>query len=121
MYHSRSRIFNLFNFKDIVNTNLSSHIVYKFICSFCNAAYYGQTQIHFFVRACKHLRITPLTGRFVKTAKKSAIFDHILLDVLILLKDSNSFKLELKEYLLISSDKPILNKNIYSFPLELFD
>ena len=35
----------------------------------------------------------------------------------ILLKESNPFKLRLKESLLISRDKPILNKNIYSFPL----
>ena len=39
----------------------------------------------------------------------------------ILLKESNAFKLQLKESLLISHDEPILNKNIYSFPLELFD
>ena len=39
----------------------------------------------------------------------------------ILLKERNTFKLQLKESLLISRDKPILNKNIYSFPLELFD
>ena len=39
----------------------------------------------------------------------------------ILLKESNPFKLQLKKSLLISRDKPILNKNIYSFPLELFD
>ena len=44
-------------------------------------------------------------------------FDNFL----ILLEQSNPFKLQLKESLLISRDKPILNKNIYSFPLELFD
>ena len=73
--------------------------------------------------------LTPLTGKFVKLPKKSAIFDRILLDghkanfdnFLILLKESNPFKLQLKESLLISRDKPILNKNIYSFPFELFD
>ena len=37
----------------------------------------------------------------------------------ILLKESNTFKLQLKEFLLISRDKPVLN--IYSFPLKLFD
>ena len=121
--------FQFFNFKDVVNTKLSSHIVYKFMCSCSNATYYGQTQRHFFVRASEHLGITPLTGKFVKTPKKSAIFDHMLLDghkasfdnFSILLKESNPFKLQLKESLLISRDKPILNKNIYSFPLELFD
>ena len=122
-YQSRSRISNLFNFKDVVNTKLSSHIVYKFMCSCSNATYYGQTQRHFFVRASEHLGITPLTSKVVKTPKKSAIFD-MLLDshkasfdnFSILLKESNPFKLQLKESFLISRDKPILNKNIYSFP-----
>ena len=80
VYQSRSRISNLLNFKDVVNTKLSLHIVYKFMCSCCNTTYYGQTQIHFFVRASEHLGITHLTGKFVKTPKKSAIFDHMLLD-----------------------------------------
>ena len=39
----------------------------------------------------------------------------------IILKESNLFKLQSKESLLISRDKPILNKSIYSFPLELFE
>ena len=82
-----------------------------------------------FVRASEHLGITPLTGKFVKTPKKFAIFDQMLLDghntssdnFSILLKESNPFKLgKLKESLSISRDKPTLNKNIYSFPLELF-
>ena len=79
-YQSRSRISNLFNFKDVVNTKLSSHIVYKFMCSCCNATYHCQTERHFFVRASEHLGITPLTGKFVKMPKKSTIFDHMLLD-----------------------------------------
>ena len=82
--------------------------------SCCNATYYGQTQRHFFVRASEHLGVTPLTGKFVKTPKKSAIFDHMLLDgykacfdkFTIILKESNAFKLQLKEHLLISRDKP---------------
>ena len=94
---SRSRISNLFNFKDVVNTKLSTHIVYKFMCSCCNTIYYGHAQRHFFVRASEYLGITPLTSKFVKTRKKSAIFDHTLLDgrkasfdnFSILLKESN--------------------------------
>ena len=128
-YQSRSRISNLFNFKDVVSTKLNSNIVCKFMCSCCNATYYGQTQRHFFVRASEHLGIMPLTGKFVETPKKSAIFYHMLLDsqkarfdnFSILLKESNPFKLQLKESFLISRDKPILNKNIYTFPFKLFD
>ena len=81
------------------------------------------------MRASEHLGITPLTGKVVKTPKKSAIFEQMLLDghkasfdnFSILLKESNACKLQLKESLLMSRDKLILNKNIYSFPLELFD
>ena len=40
---------------------------------------------------------------------------------LIPLKETNAFKLPLKESFLLSSDTPILNKNTDSFPLELFD
>ena len=46
------------------------------MCSCCNVTYYGQTQGHFFVRDSEHPGITPLTGKFFKTPKKSAIFDH---------------------------------------------
>ena len=88
------------------------------MCNCCNATYYGQTPRHYFVRASEHLGITPLTGKFVKTPKKSAIFDHMLLDGH---QESNVFKLQLKESLLISRDKPILKTTIYSFLLELFD
>ena len=73
--------------------------------------------------------MTPLTGKGGKNPKKSAIFDNILLnghdasfeDIAILLKESNKFKLHLKESLLIKRDKPELTRNIYSYPLELFD
>ena len=71
---SRSRISNLFNFKDVVNTKLSTHIVYKFMCSCCNTIYYGHAQRHFFVRASEYLGITPLTSKFVKTRKRICYF-----------------------------------------------
>ena len=80
-------------------------------------------------KTSEHLGITPLTGKFVKTRKKSVIFYHMLSDghkasfdnFSILSKESNPFKLQLEESLLKSRDKPVLNKNIYSFPLERLD
>ena len=73
--------------------------------------------------------MTSLTGKFVKTSKKLAIFDHMLSDghkasfgnFSILLMEILTFKLQFKESLLISLNKLILNKNIYSFFFELFD
>ena len=73
--------------------------------------------------------MTPLTGKRVKNLKKSATFGHILLkdhgasfeDVTIFFEENNKFKLHLKEFFLIKCDKPELNKNTYSYLLELFD
>ena len=83
-----------------------------------------------YYEASEHLSIIPLNGKRVKNLKKSAIIDQIPLkgmdasfeDFTILLKKSNKLKLHLiKEALLIKYDKPELNRNIYSYPLELFD
>ena len=62
------------------------------------------------MRASEHLGIPILFSKFVKTPKKSAIFDHILGDktnfgnFLILIKENISFKLQLEGSLLLSSD-----------------
>ena len=73
--------------------------------------------------------ISNLTGKRLKIVKQSAISGHLLqcnytinfdhFDILA--AESNKFKLLLKESLLIKRDKPILNRTIKSFPLELFD
>ena len=84
-----------------------------------------ESERHFFVRASEHLGMTPLTGKRVKSSKKSAIFDQTLLndhdasfeDFMILLKENNRLKSQLKESLLIKRDKSQFNRNIYSYPL----
>ena len=127
-FQSKTRLSSLFKFKESIPKYLRSHLIYKFSCSCCNATYYGETERHLFVRASEHLGITPLTQKRVKNPKKSAIMDHILLeghnatydDFSILISENNQFKLHLKESLLIKRDKPELNRNIYTHPLELF-
>ena len=103
--------------------------MYKFTCSYCNATYYRESGRYFFVKASEHHGVTPVTGKRVKIRKKSAIFDHILLkgydanfeDFTILLKKNKKFTLHLKESLSIKHDNPELNRNIYSYLLELSD
>ena len=51
--------------------------LFKFKCNICSDIYYGKTKRHFKVRACEHLRITPLIGKKVKSPKESAVFHHI--------------------------------------------
>jgi len=127
-FQSKNRLSNIFRFKDTFSKDLQSHIVYKFQCGICNDTYYGKTERHFKVRASEHLGITPLTNKRVKKPKESAVNEHLLYfghdanfeSFEILAKESNAFKLAIKESLLISRDKPPLNKNIYSIPLQLF-
>ena len=95
----------------------------------CNATYYGKTYQHFFTRAAEHMGISNLTGKCVKNVKKSAVSDHLLQchctaefdNFDILASDTNSFRLLIKENLLIKRDKPVLNHIVNSFPLKLFD
>ena len=73
--------------------------------------------------------ISHLTNKRLKNVEQSAISDHVLTwecnikfhDFTILSKDSNNINLLIKESLLIARDKPILNKTVKSFPLELFE
>ena len=74
------------------------------MCSCCNATYYQESERYFSVRASEHLVMTPLTEKRIKNPKKSAIINLILLKghdanfeyFLILLKESNKFRLDLK-------------------------
>ena len=87
-----------------------------------------ESERHFFVTASEHLGMIPFTGKRVKNSKKSAIFYQTVLndhdasfeDFMILLKENNRLKSHLKESLLIKRDKSQLNRNIYSYTLELF-
>ena len=118
----------MFRFKDSIPKELRSHIVYKFLCSNCNITYYGETERHLNVRSGEHLSLSALTGKRVNNDKKSAVKDHCLFnnhdntfeDFSILAYESNPFKLLIKESLLVSRDKPLLNKQVKSIPLELF-
>ena len=73
--------------------------------------------------------ISNFTSKCVKNVKESAFSDHLLqcdcavdfdhFDVLA--SDTNSFRLPIKESLLMKRDKPVLNRTVKSFPLKLFD
>ena len=77
----------------------------------------------------QNMCISNLTSKRVQNVKETAVSDHLLqcncaidfdhFDVLA--SDTNSFRLLIKESLLIKNDKPVLNRTVKSFPLELFD
>ena len=91
--------------------------------------YYGETDRHLKVRSAEHIGISSLTFKKTKPSKESAIRDHLsncnkipsFEEFTILTNGNNKFDLEIKESLLIKRDRPILNKNISSAKLFLFD
>ena len=120
---------NYQQFKDLLEKKIRSGIIYCYTCSNCKVTYYGKTFHHFYTRAAEHMGISNLTEKCLKNVKQSAISDHLLQcncainfdDFSILAMNCNKFKVLLREILLIKPDKPILNRTIKSFPLELFD
>ena len=129
VFKNRRNLSNVFSFKDRLPYDLVSCDVYKFQWGICNASYYGETDGHLKVRSGEHIGISPLTFKKVKPLVESSIRDHLLFcnhdpsfdDFTVLAQGTNKFLLEIKQSLLIKRDKPILNKNISSAPLFLFD
>ena len=72
--------------------------------------------------------MSPLTGNKVNNNKKSSVTDHYLLsghmcsfdDFTVLNYEPHKFKHFIKESLLVTKDKPLLNKQVKSLKLELF-
>ena len=79
-FQAKTRLSSLFKFKESIPKSLRSHLIYKFLCSYCNATYYCENERHLFLRASEHLGITPLTQTRVKNPKKCSIMDDILLE-----------------------------------------
>ena len=126
---STNHLSSLFRFKDVIPKELRSHLVYKFSCSSCNATYYGKTERHLNVRSGEHIGLSPLTGNKL-VCKPSAISDHLLLhednnssfnNFSILCCENNTYKLSLRESILIKGDSPELNRSVSSMPLLLFN
>ena len=132
VFKSQRKLSNVFRFKDRLPFDLVSGVVCKYTCGRCNSTYYEETDRHVKVRSGEHIGISPLTFNKTKPSKESAIRDHLLNcnnipsfeEFAILANGNTKFVLEIKESLLIKLGKlslPILNKNISSAKLFLFD
>ena len=118
-----------FKFKDSIPLNLRPHFIYKFQCSNCNITYYGEIERYLIVRAGEHISTSTLTGKRVNNNKKFAIKDHCLLsgqvcsfdDFTVLNSESHKFKRLIKESLLVTKNKRLLNKQVKSQVYSLDD
>ena len=79
-------------------------------------------------RISEHMRVSSKTGNKLSVSQMSAVLTHHHLskhtisdsDFTILTSGNSKFDLEMRESLLISKLKPILNNNISCMPLYLF-
>ena len=69
IFQSKNRLSNLLRFKYSIPKELRSHLIYKFLCSNCNIAYYGETERHLNVRSGENLSLSVLTGKCVNNNK----------------------------------------------------
>ena len=128
IFRSTCRLNKLLWFRDSVEKKICSGIIYCYTCSNSKVTNYGKIFCHFYARTTKHMGMSNLTGKHLKNVKQSAMSDHLLQcnctinfdDFSILAIDSSKFKLLLRESLSLKCDKPIINRMLKSFPLELF-
>lgn len=112
-------ISNYFKFKDSEDFSLKSNVVYSITCKNCSKSYIGKTERHLKDRIQEHT-----SGKH-----QSAFFNHCNVygcdpmnhDVKTLSHSAYSKKLLIKESLLINKFNPVLNKDMYSTPLYLFN
>ena len=106
-----------------------SCVVYKLQCGRWNASYYSETDRHLKLNSAEHIGIFPITFKIFEPSADSSIPDRLLFcnhdpsfdELTILAQETNKLLYEIKESLLINREKAILNKNITSAPLPLFD
>ena len=132
IFRTQRRLRNCFTFKDTIPESLRSYIVYRYKCNSCNEIYIGKTDRHYYVRNCEHFGITPIKGKVSKRKlQPSKIRDHLLethhdscmetdFSILDSVRSTNDFHLRIKESLYIHRDKPVINGQESSTPLELF-
>ena len=128
VFRPTCRLSDFFPFKDRIPFAMRSHVVYKYKCQCCGALYVGQTRRHIHTRISEHMGVSSKTGNKLSVWQMSAVLtDHHLSghnisdsDFTILTSGNSKFDLEMRESLLISKLKPILNNNnISSMPLNL--
>ena len=119
----------MFRFKDGAPYGLMSDVVYECTCGSCNSFYYGETDRHLNVWSGEHIGISLLTFKKTQSSEKSSIRKHPLQcdnnpsldEFTILARGHRKYLFEIKESFLIKRNQPVLNKNISTATLGLFD
>ena len=128
IFKTSKRLSNILKFKDVIPSEIESHIIYHFKCPCGNAGYVGETRMHHIVRSSQHLGISEFTGRPTTAGVDTAITKHIknnacnssLNNFEILGREDGYHRRHIKESLFIKYFDYDLNKQQTSTQLFLF-
>ena len=128
IFKTKRRLSHILKFKDLISTDLNSHVIYHFNCSSCNAGYIGETRVHYKIRQCQHLGISAFTGNPVRGGVPTAVNKHMsknkcvcsLSDFEIIGREDDYHRRLIKESLFINLYNYELNKQQKSTELFLF-
>ncbi len=112
MFKSHSTIQNFFSYKDKIDRDLKSNIIYSVKCLDCNKAYIGKTGRHFCTRKKEHMTDDDSTVFKHQNAITNGLGVDRVMDwdnMEILDSARDDYRLRLKEMLYIKRLKPELN------------
>ena len=127
LFVNNATIQSILNHKEPLPRELTSGLVYTYLCDACGATYIGCTKRCLKTRAGEHFGISARTGNLLARPTRSAIRDHIITcgsrrsveDFKVLKTYSNNILLRIYESIEISVKKPSLNQDETSYPLLL--
>ena len=128
IFKTQRKLSHFLKFKDVIPSNLSSHIIYHFKCPSCSAGNIGETRAYHKVRNCQHLGISEWTELPTRGGLPTTVTKHIsegkcecsLTDFKIIGRESDYHLRLIKESLFIKFYDYELNKQQASTTLFLF-
>ena len=129
VFKSGNPLASMFKFKDQLDNDLCSKLVYQFSCSTCHVDYIGCTIRHLRTRVSEHMGISALTGqpRGIHPSNATAVRQHTTgtghpispEDFKIIYNPAQGVPLKIAETILIQRNKPGLNDTVGSYPLRV--
>ena len=132
IFKTNTKLSSCFTFKDKLPKSLLSGVIYRFTCSGCNLRYIGCTKRYWEKRLEEHSHISARTGKPMNGSQVFAPLQHVKSDACCPAKsvkredftiigyESDSYLLQVKESIFISTERPQLNNRVTSVPLHLF-
>ena len=125
------RLSSFFSFKDKLPKSLVSGVIYKYTCATCNRSYVGSTKRFWEKRLEEHIHISALTAKPLNGLQMFAPLAHVKSNCCseskisrenfnIIGREKDSYLIQVKESIIISTTRPALNNNVVSVPLNLF-